>query len=130
MKYLFCIQIATFLLSAPALSNTKWSSLIKAKKYTTDREIVLEKEEFKMTVPRNSALKLIDAMSLPMIKVELLKFDLSEFCTKRDSISDIKLIDVKQSSGTISTVGADLAVDCIMEVFVETKDVYSNSFFK
>ena len=33
------------------------------------------------------------------IKVELLKFDISEFCSESQSISDIKLVDIKQASG-------------------------------
>ncbi len=126
MKHIIMIAI---LFSASTFASVKWSNLEKAKKYVTDREIVLEKEEFKLTLPKASSFKLVEAMSLPMIKVELLKFDISEFCSESQSISDIKLVDIKQASGLIVTVGADLAEDCIMEVFVETKDIYTNSFF-
>ena len=90
----------------------------------------LEKQGYKLDLPKNSKITLVEVMSLPMIKVELLKFDISEFCNDGESISDIKLIDIKQASGLIVTVGADLAEDCVMEMFVETKDVYTNSIFK
>jgi hypothetical protein len=124
------VLILVFLFSVSAFSQSKWSELVKDKKYTTDREIVLEKDNFKLVVPAKSELQLIDAMSLPMIKVELLKFDISSHCSDTQDVSDIKLIDIKQPTGLIVTVGADLSEDCIMEVFIETKDVYSNSIFK
>jgi hypothetical protein len=132
------ILIFAFLLSASAFSQTKlqstpqskWSDLEKDKKYKTDREIVLEKDDFKLVLPAKANIQMVEAMSLPMIKVELLKFDISAYCNDSENVSDIKLIDIRQPSGLIVTVGADLSEDCIMEVFIETKDVYSNSIFK
>jgi hypothetical protein len=118
------------LFSTVAIAQSKWSDLEKNKKYSTNRVISLEKEGYKLELPKNSKIELVEAMSLPMIKVELLKFDISEFCNDGESISDIKLIDIKQPSGLIVTVGADLAEDCVMEMFVESKDVYTNSIFK
>jgi hypothetical protein len=127
MKQIFIFVI---LFSTVTFAQSKWSDLEKNKKYSTNRAITLEKEGYKLELPKNSKIELVEAMSLPMIKVELLKFDISEFCNDGESISDIKLIDIKQSSGLIVTVGADLAEDCVMEMFVETKDVYTNSIFK
>lgn len=127
MKQLLIIVI---LFSTVAFAKTKWSDLEKNKKYSTDRVITLEKTGYKLDLPINSKIELVEVMSLPMIKVELLKFDISEFCNDGESISDIKLIDIKQSSGLIVTVGADLAEDCVMEMFVESKDIYTNSLFK
>ncbi len=118
------------LFSTASFAMSKWSDLEKNKKYTTDRAISLEKEGYKLNLPINSKIELVEVMSLPMIKVELLKFDISEYCNDGESISDIKLIDIKQSSGLIVTVGADLAEDCVMEMFVETKDIDTNSLFK
>jgi hypothetical protein len=124
------ILILALLFSVSAFSQSKWSELVKDKKYITDREIVLEKDNFKLTIPAKANLQLVEAMSLPMIKVELLKFDISSYCSDSQNVSDIMLIDIKQPTGLIVTVGADLSEDCIMEVFIETKDVYSNSIFK
>jgi len=122
--------ILVLLFSVSAFSSVKWSQLIKDKKYVTNRAIVLEKDAFRLLIPAKAKLRMIDAMSLPMIKVELLKFDISAYCQDSQNVSDIMLIDIKQPSGLIVTVGADLSEDCIMEVFVESKDVYSNSLFK
>lgn len=122
--------LLAFLFSVSAFAEVKWSDVEKGKKYILDREVVLEKEDFKLTIPAKANIQLIEAMSLPMIKVELLKFDISSYCNDTQGVSDIKLIDIKQPDELIVTVGADLSQDCIMEVFVETKDIYTHSILK
>jgi hypothetical protein len=92
--------------------------------------MILEKNTTKIELPLGANLKLQEKISLSMIKVELLKFDVSEYCSDSNFTTDISLIDIKQANGKVVTVGADIAEDCLLEVYVETSDYYSISFFK
>jgi hypothetical protein len=118
-------------MSATVHANSKaWSDLDTDQSYRLTTEIVLEKNNFKVEIPLNANIRLQEKLSLPMIKVELLKFDVSKYCSDSNYTTDIALIDIKQQNGKVVTVGADIAEDCLLEVYVETGDSYSISFFK
>jgi hypothetical protein len=128
MKYLLSIIL---LISTNVYANSKtWSDLVIDNSYNITTQMILEKNTTKIELPLGANLKLQEKISLSMIKVELLKFDVSEYCSDSNFTTDISLIDIKQANGKVVTVGADIADDCILEVYVETSDYYSISFFK
>lgn len=128
MKYLLSIIL---LISSNVYANSKpWSDLLNNNPYNITTQMILEKNTTKIELPLGANLKLQEKISLPMIKVELLKFDVSEYCSDSNFTTDISLIDIKQANGKVVTVGADIAEDCLLEVYVETSDYYSISFFK
>lgn len=128
MKYILPLLV---LISTSAFAKTiSWSDLTPNKTYTLTQEINLEKATDKVSLPENADLKLQEKMSLPMIKVELYKFDISKYCADSEFTTDISLIDIKQAGGKVVTVGADVAEECLLEVYVETTDLYSTSIFK
>jgi hypothetical protein len=128
MKYLLSIIL---LISSNVYANSKaWSDLLTDNSYNITTQMILEKNTTKIELPLGANLKLQEKISLSMIKVELLKFDVSEYCSDSNFTTDISLIDIKQANGKVVTVGADIAEDCLLEVYVETSDYYSISFFK
>lgn len=130
MKIILSILLA--ITSNAFASDLVWSDLVKGNTYTLTQTIGLEKldTKTKAEVPAGASLRLEDRMSLPMIKVELYKFDLSKYCDDNDLTTDISLIEIKQPNGKIITVGADIAEDCLLEVYLETKDSFTTSIFK
>jgi hypothetical protein len=127
MKYLFIVLV---LLSSNVYAAAKsWDELKLDSKALLLEEIVLTKNTFTVNLPKNSLIKLQERISMPMIKVDLFKFDISKYCSDDELTTDIQLIDIKQNDGSIIIVGADIAEDCLMEVFIESKDIYSTSIF-
>lgn len=128
MKLLLSIIV---LISSSAYANSKsWDDLVVDNPYILTTEIFLEKQAIQFKLPRGANIILQEKITLPMIKVELLKFDISNYCSDSNLTTDISLIDIKQTSGKIVTVGADIAENCILEVYVETSDYYSSSILK
>ena len=122
---LFVVLFSTNLLAA----NKSWDNLVVGESYTIDRNIDLERNKLNLLIPVNAKIAMIEKMPLPMIKVDLYKFSLGKYCSDNDFTSEINLIDINQPNGKLTTIGVDIAEDCILEVFVETKDTYSLSLF-
>lgn len=110
-------------------ANKSWENLVVENFYIIDRSIELERNKLNLSIPANAKIQLVEKMPLPMIKVDLYKFSLGKYCSDNDFTSEIILIDVQQPSNKLATIGVDIAEDCILEVFVETKDTYSISIF-
>lgn len=124
------LLVLVLLISVNAFSAVKnWNDLVINQIYKIDQTIELEKNLSNIIVPINANLKFVEKLPMPMIKVDLYKFDISSYCSDQEFSSEIKLIDIKQPSGKIITIGADVAEDCILEIFVETKDTYTQSLF-
>lgn len=124
------LLVLVLLISVNAFSAVKnWNDLVINQIYKIDQTIELEKNLSNIIVPVNANLKFVEKLPMPMIKVDLYKFDISSYCSDQEFSSEIKLIDIKQPSGKIITIGADVAEDCILEIFVETKDTYTQSLF-
>jgi len=128
MKLLLSIIV---LISSNAYANSKtWGNLVIDNPYVLSTEIFLEKQTIQFKLPLDANIILQEKITLPMIKVELLKFDISKYCSDSNLSTDISLIDIKQMNGKVVTIGADIAEECILEVYVETNDYYSTSFLK
>lgn len=119
MKYLIILLIS---ITAYA-KEIKWSNLYKGSSYTLIQQIdvIARKEDF--SIPKGSKLKLVDSTPLPMINVQLFKFALPT-CPSSSMETELELLEV----GSV-VIGYDIAENCVLEIFIESKDLYSKSIF-
>ena len=127
MKSLVLVIALCF--SSIASASTNWNRLEIDRSYRTLQDITLHLDEAAFKIPRSSDLKLIEVVNLSMIKVVLHKFKMKT-CPSQNVVTDLELVTVAQDNNTKTTVGVNLAGSCVLEVFVEAKDVRSNSFLK
>lgn len=69
-----------------------------------------------------------DIYPLDMIKVVLYEFEYAN-CPGKDIKTDMEIIPVQGTSPVVEA-GAQLQQNCILEVFLETHDLYTESLFK
>jgi hypothetical protein len=115
------------LTSANVFASNKWSNLVEGKVFTIDRDIELEKNKETFEVSKGDMFKLVEFKALPMINVHLGEFKI-ENCKDMEKTSEMLLVDIKTDNKIVS-VGVTLAQGCILEVYLESKDIYSQSFF-
>lgn len=119
--------LLVLLSSASAFANFKWSDLIEGKDYTVDRDIELAKNLEVFKIAKGDSFKLVEFKELPMINVYLGQFKVDS-CKDNEQTSEMILVDIKDNSKT-TTVGANLSQECILEVYLEKRDLYSKSLF-
>lgn len=73
-------------------------------------------------------LVLKEIVGLDMIKVTLFQFEY-ENCPGPEMTTDMGIIPVNSTSPVVE-IGAQLAEQCTLEVFIETKDLMTESFLK
>lgn len=109
--------------------NLKWSSLYKGNTYTLNQQINVTDTKEDFSVPAQSKLKLIDSSALPMISVQLYKFSLPS-CPSSSMKTELELLELPQGNAKVVVIGFDVIENCILEVFIEQKDIYSKSILK
>lgn len=109
--------------------NLKWSSLYKGIKYTLTQQIDVTDRKEDFSIPVDSKLKLIESTALPMINVQLFKFELPS-CPSSSMKTELELLELAQANQKVVVIGFDVVENCILEVFIEQKDIYSNSILK
>jgi hypothetical protein len=125
------VLVLLFVVSANVFSkNLKWSSLYKDSTYSLTQQIDItdtRKEDF--SILAESKLKLIQSTALPMINVQLFKFELPS-CPSNSMKTELELLELPQANQKIVVIGFDIVENCILEIFIEQKDLYSKSIFK
>lgn len=121
--YKFIIIVTLFINSIYA--NLIWNDISFDQKIFLNQEIFFEKEQIKLS--KETVFILKDQFPLEQIKVEFFKFKLKK-CSNPNIETEMILIDPKQKDD--NSVGVQITKDCILEVFVEFKDLYDQSFFK
>ena len=113
----------TLLFSAQVFA-LDWYDLELEDKLSLDKEIRFEKEN--VIFKKGDGFKLYDVVTLPM-NVQIYLFEVLN-CPGPDITTDMILIDPTSKAGDPS-VGVQLAESCSMEVYVETKDLFTKSLF-
>lgn len=109
--------------------NLKWSSLYKGATYTLTQQVDVTDRKEDFSVPADSKLKLIESTALPMINVQLFKFGLPS-CPSNSMKTELELLELPQTNQKVIVIGFDVIENCILEVFIEQKDIYSKSILK
>ncbi|MFZ4712781.1 MAG: hypothetical protein ACOYL6_03660 [Bacteriovoracaceae bacterium] len=119
---LFLIAALTILsLNAFALD---WYDIDLDDKVTLDQNINFTKEG--ITLKKGDSFKVYDRISLP-IKVDVFLLEV-ENCPGADLSTDMIIIDPSGRRNDPS-VGVQLSQSCSLEVYVETKDLFTKSLF-
>lgn len=130
---LYRVMMATTLafFSLSAFSQMKWSDIDKGSKLRFAQEIKLETTDVTKSflIQKGSRVAVNDRIALSMINVEMFKMELVN-CSDSSAKGEMQLFDIEQANGKIVTAGIELTGDCHLEVFIETKDIYSKSLFK
>lgn len=121
--------ISTF--SFSAFSQIKWSDISKGSKLKFTQGLQLEtiQAEKSFQIPNGTIVVADERVNLGMINVELFKMTLAD-CRDNSARAEMQLFDVAQPNGKVVTAGVELTGNCQLEIFIETRDMYSLSFFK
>ena len=122
MKYLltFILIFSSLSISAQVLD---WNELEIDQLLTLKQEIIFVNEALTITV--GSEFIVQDSIGLP-IDVELYQLQLTK-CAFPEKITEMILLEPENKSDR--SVGIQLKQNCVLEIFVESKDLFSKSFF-
>ena len=101
-----------------------WYDLELDDQFSLDKDIHFEKEN--VVFKKGDGFKLYDVVSLP-INVQIYQFEVLN-CPGPDITTEMILIDPTTKASDPS-VGVQLAESCSLEVYVETKDLFTKSLF-
>jgi len=114
--------------SALATTAKNWNDLETGLVYNSDQEIELMGDDSTLVINTNTALTFLGKIPLGAIKVQLYKFKVST-CTDTAMETELELINIQQPRGVDIVAGVELAENCILELFIETKDSNTVSIF-
>lgn len=123
------IIIVLILSSSVFAKNLKWSGLYKNNSYTLTEQIDVTDRKEDFSIQADTKLKLVESSALPMINVQLFKFELPS-CPSNSMKTELELLEVDQGNQKAVVVGYDIIENCILEIFIEQKDLYSKSILK
>jgi len=112
------------------LFAAEWNDLEMDQKYTLTQSFQLpqiERSGSLVDFLAGEEVVLKEIIALDMIKVMLFKFDYKS-CPGPDMKTDMEIIPVKNTAPVVE-VGAQLE-KCSLEIFIESKDLMSTSFFE
>lgn len=122
MKYL---SLFFLLLSFTAAAEVlQWADLELDQKLTLNQEILFLNEG--LVIPAGTVMEIEDLIGLP-IDVELYQVKMKK-CAFPSKTAEMILLEPYQKNDR--SVGITLKENCVLEIFVELKDLYSNSLFK
>ncbi len=126
----FLVIVIGILMSFSSVADTakRWSNLEAGLIYNSNQEIELESEDSTLIIDSKTSLTFIGKVPLGAIKVQLYKFKVST-CTDSSMITELELLEVEQPNGVAVVAGVELAENCILELFIETKDFNTISIF-
>lgn len=123
MKLIICIFAMSLSLNILAKD---WVQIQKGSKVQLEKTLKLPKSG--IIFPQASVATVIDRVKLNMIKIILYKVQFSE-CQDETQTSELELLKILQRNGKFTSVGAELSRDCLLEFYVEQKDLFSKSLF-
>ena len=128
MRSLLVLFVLVF--SSQVLASS-WNDLEIGETYTLNQEIVLvsnSPSESSFHIPAGTKLSHSDLIPLDMISVMLYLFKLPK-CPGNDFETQMEIIPVQGTSPLVE-IGAQVASNCQLEIYIETKDIYSSSIVK
>ena len=108
-----------------------WNDIEEGQTYTLTQELKLVSNSpgrAALHIPAGTVLTKTEVLPLDMIMVMLYKFNFSG-CPEKDFETEMEIIPVVGTSPVVE-LGAQVAGNCVLEVFIETKDIYTNSILK
>lgn len=123
------LLIGLLLISFNAFA-TDWNDLEIDQKYTLQQSFQLpqiEKNKSFIDLMEGEAVVLKEIIGLDMINVSLFKFEYKN-CPGVEMKTDMEIIPVKNTSPVVE-VGAELE-QCMLEIFIENKDLMTSSLFE
>lgn len=126
MRLFLCFILLTF--NAWAVS---WNDLEVSQDYKLTQSFQLpqlERSGSLLDISEGDRVTLSDIIPLDMINVVLLQFDYKK-CPGSAMKTDMEIIPVKNTSPVVE-IGAQLETGCKLEIFIESRDFMSESFFE
>jgi hypothetical protein len=110
---------------------SSWNDLEIGEGYTLKQELTLVSNspgQSQFHIPAGTKLVHSDLFPLDMISVMLYQFKLPN-CPGNDFETQMEIIPVQETSPLVE-IGAQVASNCLLEIFIETRDIYSSSIVK
>lgn len=124
--------IAVIFLFSFNLLASEWAHLEIGRTYKLNQSFELpimgERSRPSLSLLKNEKFKLKDIMGLDMLRVSLFSFEFLN-CPGYQLKTDMEIIPVKSTSPVVE-VGAQLEINCKLEVFIENKDLMTKSLFE
>ena len=125
MKYILIFQLLIAFNSFAAIQS--WDAVEEGQNYKLSQNIEIQTQDGAYNIKKGSRLKLIEKSEINMIKVSLHKYKLRD-CDNRSMETELELIPVEQNIDEKVSVGVTLVKNCMIEVFVESKDTQTKTF--
>lgn len=128
---LILLSLMTFTFSSYGLANAlRWSDLIQSHSYKIDRKLQFFYNDQTYDIEEEEVLKLRSLKAMPMIDVYLAQFEIQK-CKRLNFTSEMILESIEQEAGVPPiSVSANVAPNCLLEVFLERNDFNRFSFFR
>ncbi len=113
------------------LFAANWSELEEKTQYKLTQSFQLpqiERSGALLNLMKGEKFVLTQITGLDMINVSLFVFEYIN-CPGKSMKTDIEIIPVNNTSPVVE-IGAQVTVGCKLEIFIENKDLISNSFFE
>lgn len=108
-----------------------WTELEDGKEYKITQDFQLsqlERSGSKLDIKRGDNVQLNETVALSAINVMLYIFDYKN-CPGPAMTTDMEIIPVQETSPVVE-IGAQLEEKCELNIYIETKDLMSNSLFE
>jgi hypothetical protein len=125
MKYFLLILLNLLVFSELSFAST-WQSISEGKSYKLKQDLKIEGENKALLLSKGTRLRALEVSELNMIKVNFQKYKVQN-CPDKTLETELELVPVKVEGKKLS-VGINMTKGCILEVFVENKDVEEASF--
>ncbi len=124
------LVLSLMLLSSPLFASS-WNDLEVSSQYKINQAFQLpqlERSKSLLDINVGDQVLLKEIVSLDMINVALYRFEYKN-CPGPAMKTDMEIIPVKNTTPVVE-VGAQLELECMLEVFIENKDILTESFFE
>ena len=124
------LVLSLMLLSFPIFATT-WNDLEISSKYKINQAFQLpqmERSHSLLDVSVGDEVILKEVVGLDVINVALYRFEYKK-CPGTAMKTEMEIIPVKNTTPVVE-VGAQLELECMLEIFIENKDTLTESFFE
>lgn len=124
------LVLLALVFSSQVFANS-WNDLEVGESYTLNQEISLVSNspgQSTYHIPAGTVLNHSDLIPLDMISVLIYQFKLPN-CPGNDFETQMEIIPVQGTSPLVE-IGAQVGSNCLLEIFIETKDIYTSSIVK
>ena len=130
MEGIMRLVLSLMLLSFPLFATT-WNDLEILSLYKINQAFQLpqlERSHSLLDINVGDQVVLKEVVGLDMINVALYRFEYKN-CPGTSMKTEMEIIPVKNTAPVVE-VGAQLELECMLEIFIENKDTLTESFFE